>query len=256
MPGNHIVLTLETMDPHASASTAVEDRHSSYDKYDDRRGRSNDYYNSSSSYQDRRHNDYHRSDRHYDDDRYNDRRRRRPYSPPRRRQGRPVIRGTEEERATTTCLYVGNLPYEFGEKDVSDLVERYGKLVNVKVPQDRYTGRNKGFAFVEFEDRLDAEDALAKLHDFTVDGRRIKLDWDVGQSKKEEVKEERYSRNDVSRRERDGYSRDDRAPRDRSPRNRSRERSGRDRSRDRSPRDRSRERSPRDRSRERSPMRD
>ena len=247
MPGNHSFLKLETMDPHASTSTAVEDRHSSYDKYDDRRGRSNDY---NSSYQDRRHNEYHRSDRHYDEDRYNDRRRR-PYSPPRRRRPtRPIIRGTEEERATTTCLYVGNLPYDFGEKDVSELVERYGKLVAVKVPQDRYTGRNKGFAFVQFEDRLDAEDALAKLNDFTVDGRRIKMDWDVGQSKKEEVKEERYSRNDSYRRE-DRY-RDDR---DRNPRDRSRDRSPiRDRSRDRSTRrDRSRDRSPRDRSRDRSP---
>lgn len=223
------------MDPHASSSTAVDDRHHSHDKYDDRRGKSNDY-SSNSYHQDRRpYNDYHRSDRHYDDDRYNDRRRR-PYSPPRRRRPtRPVIRGTEEERATTTCLYVGNLPYDFAEKDVTELVERYGKLVTVKVPQDRYTGRNKGFGFVEFEDRLDAEDALAKLHDFTVDGRRIKLDWDVGQSKKEEVKEEKYIR-----RVRDDRYRDER--------DRSRDRI-RDRSRERSP-DRSKERSP-DRSRER-----
>ncbi len=67
-------------------------------------------------------------------------------------------------------------------------MERYGKLVTVKVPLDRYTGRNKGFAFVEFEDRLDAEDALSKLHDFMIDGRRLKLDWDVGQNKKEQIK--------------------------------------------------------------------
>ncbi len=38
---------------------------------------------------------------------------------------------------------------------------------------------NKGFAFVEFEDRLDAEDALEKLHGFEIDGRKLKLDWYV-----------------------------------------------------------------------------
>ena len=228
------------MDPQASSSTAVDDRYNQRD--DDRRGKSDDRYHSSNSYyQERRpHNDHYRSDR-SQDDRYDDRsydRRRRPYSPPRRRRPtRPVIRGTEEERASTTSLYVGNLPYNFGEKDVSELVERYGKLKSIKVPQDRYTGRNKGFAFVEFEDRLDAEDALSKLHDFTVDGRRIKLDWDVGQTKKEEVKEEIYGRNDSYRRERSDRSRDERdhSPRRNDSRDRSRNYSrSRDRSRDRS----------------------
>ncbi|KAJ3158953.1 hypothetical protein HDU86_002122 [Geranomyces michiganensis] len=105
-------------------------------------------------------------------------------SPPRRRH--EVTKASEELRRTSTCLYVGNLPYSFREEDVSELFDRYGRLRNVSVPQDRMTGRNKGydqplshgtidqwlikliklsqysFAFVTFEDRRDAEDAKHK----------------------------------------------------------------------------------------------
>jgi len=48
------------------------------------------------------------------------------------------------------------------------------------------TGKNKGFAFVEFEERRDAEDAFDKFDGFSVEGRRLKLDWDVGIDKKED----------------------------------------------------------------------
>jgi transformer-2 protein len=42
------------------------------------------------------------------------------------------------------------------------------------------------FAFVEFEERRDAEDAFDKFDGFSVEGRRLKLDWDVGINKKED----------------------------------------------------------------------
>lgn len=45
---------------------------------------------------------------------------------------------------------------------------------------------NYSFAFVEFEERRDAEDAFDKFDGFSVDGRRLKLDWDVGINKKED----------------------------------------------------------------------
>ncbi|KAJ3039832.1 hypothetical protein HDV00_011741 [Rhizophlyctis rosea] len=108
-----------------------------------------------------------------------------------------ATRGTEEERNRSTCLYVGNLPYTFRDDDVKDLFDRCGRLANVKVPFDRYTGRNKGFAFVTYEERRDAEDAKVKYDGFTIEGRRLKLDWDVGQEKKDEIK-------GIDRRPRDG----------------------------------------------------
>ncbi len=70
-----------------------------------------------------------------------------------------VIRGTETDRNTSKCLYVGNLPYGFREEEVMDMLGKCGPITSVVVPQDKYTGRNKGFAFVTFEVRMDAEKA-------------------------------------------------------------------------------------------------
>lgn len=41
------------------------------------------------------------------------------------------------------------------------------------------------FAFVEFEERRDAEEAFENYQGFSVEGRRLKLDWDIGLSKKD-----------------------------------------------------------------------
>lgn len=80
---------------------------------------------------------------------------------PRRPRG---PRGTEEERKASTCIWVGNLPYTATENDVRDIFERYAKLQRVTVPLDRTGSRNKGFAYVEFESRQDAEDAFDKVN--------------------------------------------------------------------------------------------
>ncbi|KAI8809203.1 hypothetical protein BJ742DRAFT_852896 [Cladochytrium replicatum] len=107
-------------------------------------------------------------------------------SPPRRK--REVVRGTDADRKQTACLYVGNLPYGFREDDVQSIFERYGVIRHVTVPLDRSTGKNKGFAFVTFEDRRDAEEAKDKLDDYMVEHRRLKLDWDPGMERKDELK--------------------------------------------------------------------
>ncbi|GAB5586368.1 hypothetical protein Unana1_01268 [Umbelopsis nana] len=162
-----------------------------------------------SSYRDDYHKDDHRSSRYRDDyyDRYRDDRYDRydrgydrydrdydrygrPPSrhapPPRGRPKRPVYRGNEEDRKSSTTIYVGNLPYSFRDADVAALFERYGRIRKTTVLLDNMTGKNKGFAFVEFEERRDAEDAFDKFDGFSVEGRRLKLDWDVGIDKKED----------------------------------------------------------------------
>lgn len=98
-----------------------------------------------------------------------------------------LYRGTEDERARSTTVYVGNIPYSFIERDVSEMFERYGRIRKITVPMDRFTRRNKGFAFVEYEDRRDAEDAFHKYNDYQIEGRRLRCDWDVGMEKKQIV---------------------------------------------------------------------
>lgn len=120
------------------------------------------------------------------DDPYDDPPRRRyggrgpPRVPRPRHTSRPVIRGSEEERKRSTTLWVGNLPYDFKEEDVLDLFERFGTIVKITIPIDRYTTKNKGFAFVQFEHKRDAEDAYDRYYGSTIEGRKVRIDWDVG----------------------------------------------------------------------------
>ncbi|KAF9126148.1 hypothetical protein BGW39_006833 [Mortierella sp. 14UC] len=106
----------------------------------------------------------------------------RPRSPPRRRT---VNRGNEEDRLASKTLYIGNIPYSFREPEVEEMFKKFGTIVKITVVLDQYTGRNKGFAFVEYEDRKNAEEAMEKYNGFDVEGRRLKLDWDIGLGKKD-----------------------------------------------------------------------
>ncbi|CAJ0757338.1 16546_t:CDS:2, partial [Entrophospora sp. SA101] len=172
--------------PRNNRSSGRDDRYR-----DDRYARDNRYSRDSRDSRDSR-GSYGRSG--YRDDRgYRDYR---DYPYPYERRGpprrtKPIDRGTEKERSDTTTLYVGNIPYTFHENDVADMFERYGRLRKVTVQIDNYTGRNKGFAFVEFEDRKDAEDAYDKYYGSNIEGRRLKLDWDIGLSRKDQHRKEK-----------------------------------------------------------------
>lgn len=70
--------------------------------------------------------------------------------------------GNERDKRHSTCLFVGNLPYHFRERDLEDYFGRCGRIRNVTVGINRRSNQSKGYAFVEFEDRRDAEDAFEK----------------------------------------------------------------------------------------------
>ena len=61
-------------------------------------------------------------------------------------------------------LYVGNLNYRAGEQELSELFSAYGEVKSVSLISDKFTGRSKGFAFVEMDDDAGNE-AIAQLHD-------------------------------------------------------------------------------------------
>ncbi|KAJ3091384.1 hypothetical protein HK102_000745, partial [Quaeritorhiza haematococci] len=103
-------------------------------------------------------------------------------------KSRFIERGSEEDRRTSTSVYVGNLPYQYRERDIADLCEPHGRIRSITLPIDRQTSNNKGFAFVQFEDRRDAEDFYEDMQRRLVEGRKLKLDWDIGKDKKEERK--------------------------------------------------------------------
>ncbi|CAL1398596.1 unnamed protein product [Linum trigynum] len=75
-------------------------------------------------------------------------------------------------RASRT-VYVGNLPGDIREREVEDLFYKFGHIahIDLKVPP-----RPPGYAFVEFEDARDAEDAIRGRDGYDFDGHRLRVE--------------------------------------------------------------------------------
>jgi RNA recognition motif-containing protein len=73
-------------------------------------------------------------------------------------------------------LYVGNLSYETTEDTLRTLFAEYGEIESVNLITDRYTGRSRGFAFVEMSTEQAAQEALSGLNGKLVDERELKVD--------------------------------------------------------------------------------
>jgi RNA recognition motif-containing protein len=76
----------------------------------------------------------------------------------------------------TTNLYVGNLSYDTTEDTLRTLFAEYGDIESVNLISDRYTGRSRGFAFVEMSTEQAAQEAMSGLTGKQVDEREIKVD--------------------------------------------------------------------------------
>lgn len=72
-------------------------------------------------------------------------------------------------------LYVGNLPYTTTEDDLQTLFAKAGQVVSVALITDRNTGNSKGFAFVEMNTQVEAEQAISMLNGFNLDDRELKV---------------------------------------------------------------------------------
>ena len=72
-------------------------------------------------------------------------------------------------------LYCGNLAYETTETALSELFGAIGEVVSVNLITDRYTGRSRGFAFVEMAESDAAQRAINELNGKEVDGRELKV---------------------------------------------------------------------------------
>lgn len=72
-------------------------------------------------------------------------------------------------------IYVGNLSYETTEDDLKKEFETFGKVESVKIIMDNYTGRSKGFGFVEMPNNSEAQAALTGLKDKELKGRALNI---------------------------------------------------------------------------------
>merc|ERR1711887_36165 len=117
-----------------------------------------------------------------------------------------------------STLKVDNLTYRTTCESLRKVFDKYGEIGDIYIPRDYRTKESRGFAFVRFYERGDAEDAMDTLDGTVVDGRPLR------------VQMARYGRpRTPPRGSRGRGGRDDRGGRDR--RSRSRDRRRRSRSR-------------------------
>jgi cold-inducible RNA-binding protein len=70
-------------------------------------------------------------------------------------------------------IYVGNLSYDTTEDELRKEFSAFGEVASVSVVTDRYSGRSKGFAFVEMNNKAEADAAIAGLNGKAVKERTL-----------------------------------------------------------------------------------
>ena len=72
-------------------------------------------------------------------------------------------------------IYVGSLSYDVTEDDLRDVFSPYGEISSLSIIKDKFSGKSKGFGFVEMPNQEGAEEAIKTLNESEVKGRNIKV---------------------------------------------------------------------------------
>jgi RNA recognition motif-containing protein len=72
-------------------------------------------------------------------------------------------------------IYIGNLDYGVTEADLRETFGEFGEVSSSSVITDKFTGRSKGFGFVEMPNSSEASQAISSLNDSDLNGRTIKV---------------------------------------------------------------------------------
>ena len=72
-------------------------------------------------------------------------------------------------------IYVGNLSNEVTEEDLKQAFETFGQVESVKIIQDKYTNRSKGFGFVEMASKAEGQSAIDGLNGKELKGKAVNV---------------------------------------------------------------------------------
>ena len=73
----------------------------------------------------------------------------------------------------TKNVYVGNLSYDTNQSGLQELFEAHGQVSAVNIITDRYSGRSRGFAFVEMSTRSEGHKAMETLNKMDYKHRQL-----------------------------------------------------------------------------------
>ena len=72
-------------------------------------------------------------------------------------------------------IYVGNLPYTVDDQKLQELFSEFGTVNSARVLMDKFTGRSKGFGFVEMPNADEANAAIAATNEQDMMGRNLRV---------------------------------------------------------------------------------
>lgn len=70
-------------------------------------------------------------------------------------------------------IYIGNISYDVDEEQLKEVCEAYGNISTVTIIKDKFTGKSKGFGFIEVPDEDEGKALIDGLNDSTLDGRTL-----------------------------------------------------------------------------------
>uniref|UniRef100_A0A5B7BVN2 Putative glycine-rich RNA-binding protein RZ1A n=1 Tax=Davidia involucrata TaxID=16924 RepID=A0A5B7BVN2_DAVIN len=72
--------------------------------------------------------------------------------------------------------FIGGLSWSTSDRDLKEVFEKFGHLLEAKVVLDKFSGRSRGFGFVTFDEKKAMEDAIEEMNGMDLDGRNITVD--------------------------------------------------------------------------------
>lgn len=79
-------------------------------------------------------------------------------------------------------IYIGGLPETVDSDSLKNIFITFGDITDMNVPMDNTTGKHKGFAFIEFKENQDAQDAIDNMHESEIYGKTIRVTPAKGRS--------------------------------------------------------------------------
>lgn len=72
-------------------------------------------------------------------------------------------------------IYIGNMSYSINDDSLAEIFSEFGDVLSSKVVIDQFTGRSKGFGFIEMGDEEAKNAAISALNGKEVQGRQLKV---------------------------------------------------------------------------------
>ncbi len=72
-------------------------------------------------------------------------------------------------------IYIGNLAYTVTEDDLREAFSEFGQVDSASIINDKFSGRSKGFGFVDMPNDSEAREAIESMNEKDLNGRTIKV---------------------------------------------------------------------------------